>query len=81
VITQVSPRGETMYWIGAAGPARDDADGTDFHATAQGHVAITPLQIDLTDHSRLAYWAQSAAHVSPRPHQAGTGPDPAAQSA
>jgi 5'-nucleotidase len=67
VITQVSPRGETMYWIGAAGPAKDDADGTDFHATAQGHIAITPLQIDLTDHSRLAYWAQSAAQMS-MPH-------------
>lgn len=64
VITQVNPRGETMYWIGAAGPAKDDAEGTDFHATAQGFVSITPLQIDLTDHSRLAYWAQSAAHLS-----------------
>ena len=64
VITQVNPRGETMYWIGAAGPAKDDAEGTDFHATQQGYVSITPLQIDLTDHSRLAYWAQSAAHLS-----------------
>lgn len=59
VITQTSPRGETMYWIGAAGKAKDDADGTDFHATFQGHVALTPLQVDLTDHERLHYWAQS----------------------
>lgn len=59
VITQTSPRGETMYWIGAAGKAKDDADGTDFHATFQGHVALTPLQVDLTDHERLRYWAQS----------------------
>lgn len=66
VITQVNPRGETMYWIGAAGPVKDDAEGTDFHATAQGHVSITPLQIDLTDHARLAYWAQSAAQLSHR---------------
>lgn len=64
VITQVNPRGETMYWIGAAGPVKDDAEGTDFHATAQGYVSITPLQVDLTDHSRLAYWAQSAAQLS-----------------
>ena len=61
VIQQRSPRGEMMYWIGAAGAALDDAEGTDFHATAQGHVAVTPLQIDLTDHASLAYWAQSAA--------------------
>ncbi len=64
VITQVNPRGETMYWIGAAGPAKDDAEGTDFHATRQGYASITPLQIDLTDHGRLAYWAQTAAALS-----------------
>lgn len=66
VIKQVNPRGETMYWIGAAGPAKDEAEGTDFHATAQGYVSVTPLQIDLTDHARLAYWAQSVAHLSAR---------------
>jgi 5'-nucleotidase len=56
VITQTSPRGETMYWIGSVGAAKDDADGTDFHATLQGHVAMTPLQVDLTDHEGLSAW-------------------------
>lgn len=60
VITQVSPRGETMYWIGAAGRAKDDSDGTDFHATANGHVAMTPLKIDLTDHDNLSHWIDAA---------------------
>jgi 5'-nucleotidase len=64
VITQVNPRGDTMYWIGAAGPAKDEAEGTDFHATQQGYATITPLQIDLTDHERLAYWAPTAAQLS-----------------
>ena len=64
VITQESPRGETMYWIGSAGAAKDDAEGTDFHATAQGHVAVTPLKVDLTDHQNLGYWAQTAARLS-----------------
>jgi 5'-nucleotidase len=59
VITQVSPRGETMYWIGSAGPAKDDSDGTDFHATFQGHVSVTPLQVDLTEHEALDAWAQA----------------------
>ena len=59
VITQTSPRGETMYWIGGAGPAKDEGEGTDFHATKQRFVSITPLQVDLTDHERLPYWAQS----------------------
>ena len=43
-----SPRGGTIYWIGAAGAARDAGPGTDFHAVANGDVAVTPLQIDLT---------------------------------
>ena len=58
VITQTSPRGETMYGIGGAGPAKEAGEGTDFHATAQKFVSVTPLQIDLTDHERLPYWAQ-----------------------
>ena len=58
VISQTSPHGETMYWIGGAGAAKDDAEGTDFHATAQGHVSITPLKVDLTDHDGLAHWRQ-----------------------
>ena len=64
VITQMSPRGETMYWIGAAGPAKDEAEGTDFHATSQGHIAMTPLKVDLTDHDNLGYWAQTAAKLT-----------------
>lgn len=63
VITQTSPRGETMYWIGGAGPAKEDGEGTDFHATREGYVSITPLQVDLTDHERLPYWAQTAARL------------------
>ncbi|MEI8325908.1 MAG: 5'/3'-nucleotidase SurE [Betaproteobacteria bacterium] len=64
VITQLDPRGETMYWIGSAGAAKDDAQGTDFFATAQGHVSITPLKVDLTDHENLLSWGQTAARLS-----------------
>ena len=59
VITQISPRGETMYWIGNAGPAMDDAEGTDFHAVREGWVAVTPLKVDLTEHEQLGHWSQS----------------------
>ena len=38
VIRQTSPRGDTMYWIGPAGDAREAGEGTDFHATASGRV-------------------------------------------
>ena len=56
VITQQSPRGETMYWIGGAGAAKDNGEGTDFYATAQGHVSLTPLRVDLTDYEHLSAW-------------------------
>jgi 5'-nucleotidase len=64
VITQESPRGEMMYWIAGAGAAKDESEGTDFHATAQGHVALTPLQIDLTDHDNLKQWAKTVADLT-----------------
>lgn len=57
-IVMSDPRGEPVYWIGGAGKARDAADGTDFDATARGHIAVTPISVDLTDHHALAYWAQ-----------------------
>ncbi len=63
VIQQTSPRGDTMYWIGPAGDAREAGAGTDFHAAASGQVSITPLQIDLTDHARLPAWRQWVAQV------------------
>ena len=57
LIRQTSPRGETMYWIGPAGDAREAGPGTDFYATANAQVSITPLQIDLTDHTALPQWS------------------------
>lgn len=53
-VKSVSPRGETLYWIGPAGPAADAGEGTDFHAVEHGWVSITPLQIDLTHAAQLA---------------------------
>jgi 5'-nucleotidase len=48
VVRGKTPRGDTVYWIGAAGEAADAGEGTDFHAVANGCVSVTPLQIDLT---------------------------------
>lgn len=53
VIRSTTPRGETVYWIGAAGDAEDAGEGTDFHAVANQMVSVTPLQIDLTHYARL----------------------------
>ena len=44
-----NPRGETVYWVGAAGAAADSGEGTDFRAISERRVSVTPLQIDLTN--------------------------------
>ncbi|MBL8447072.1 MAG: 5'/3'-nucleotidase SurE [Zoogloeaceae bacterium] len=48
VVKSLTPRQETVYWVGAAGEAQDAGEGTDFHAVADGYVSVTPLQMDLT---------------------------------
>lgn len=53
VVKALTPRGETVYWVGAAGAARDDGEGTDFAAVRANQVSITPLQMDLTHYSQL----------------------------
>ena len=53
VVRTVTPRNETVYWVGAAGEAQDAGEGTDFHAVAQHQVSITPLQMDLTHNAQL----------------------------
>ena len=53
VVKSVNPRGETVYWVGAAGAAQDAGAGTDFGAVARGMVSVTPLQIDLTHYGQM----------------------------
>ncbi|MDD4912092.1 MAG: 5'/3'-nucleotidase SurE [Sideroxydans sp.] len=53
VIKSTNPHGQPVYWVGAAGKAQDAGEGTDFFATSQGYVSVTPLQIDLTQYSQL----------------------------
>lgn len=53
VVKMLSPRQETVYWVGAAGAAQDAGPGTDFGAVEQGRVSVTPLQIDLTHNAQL----------------------------
>lgn len=54
VIRGMTPRGETVFWIGPAGAAADSGEGTDFNAVAEGFVSITPLQVDLTHNGLIS---------------------------
>lgn len=60
VLKSTNPRGETVYWVGAAGAAQDAGPGTDFYAISEQCVSITPLQIDLTQYNLIeqlkAWW-------------------------
>ena len=53
VVRTTNPRGEPIYWIGAGRRRTEGGPGTDFHATAEGYVSVTPLQIDLTHTDQL----------------------------
>lgn len=53
VVSSMTPRGETVYWVGAAGNAQDAGPGTDFHAVSANRVSVTPLQMDLTHQQQI----------------------------
>ncbi len=62
-------RGNPVYWVGPAGPEQNAGPGTDFYATNQGFISITPLHVDLTRHSaleNLGNWlAKDIQHFAP----------------
>ncbi|MGD8813328.1 MAG: 5'/3'-nucleotidase SurE [Anaerolineales bacterium] len=53
LIKRNDPSGSPYYWIGGEPPTGILEVGTDFWALDQGFVSVTPLSLDLTDHSRL----------------------------
>jgi len=46
------PRGQSYYWIGGSVPSGIPDRGTDFGATEENFVSITPLDLDLTEYRR-----------------------------
>lgn len=53
IVDSVDPRGRSYYWIGTADLDFHDIDGTDFAAIKRGHISITPLHLDMTNHKAL----------------------------
>ncbi len=58
VVAGKNPRGETVYWVGPAGAAREAGPGTDFNAVERGLVSVTPLQVDLTHADQMPSLAE-----------------------
>jgi len=55
IVDSVDPRGRSYYWIGTADLDFHDIDGSDFAALRRGHISITPLHLDMTNHQALSH--------------------------
>ncbi|MCL5261518.1 MAG: 5'/3'-nucleotidase SurE [Gammaproteobacteria bacterium] len=58
-VKMLDPRGQTVFWMGAAGAEADAGLGTDFFAIRSGMVSITPLQVDMTNYmafGKISAW-------------------------
>jgi 5'-nucleotidase len=53
VETRQDPTGRDYYWLGGTLADERAPEGSDVHAVAQNRIAITPLQLDLTDRTHL----------------------------
>ena len=54
IVDKVDPRGRSYYWIGTADLDFHDIEGSDFAALKRGHISITPLHLDMTNHQSIA---------------------------
>ena len=54
IVPSENPRGKPVYWIGLPGEAADNEVGTDFAASEEGYVTVTPLSLDLTAYNQMA---------------------------
>ncbi len=48
---RLDPHGRPYYWIGDTDPVWSEDPDTDYAAVRSGHVALTPLHLDLTDYA------------------------------
>jgi 5'-nucleotidase len=54
IVDKTDPRGRKYFWLGGEESHLNDEPGTDFYAINHGHISITPLHIDLTNHKSLS---------------------------
>ncbi|HEX8484705.1 5'/3'-nucleotidase SurE [Sphingomonas sp.] len=53
------PRGNAYYWLAMGSIDHVPVAGTDLHAAADDHIAITPLHLDLTHDASMAMLTQA----------------------
>jgi len=50
IVEKTDPRGRKYYWIGGEELDFIEEEGTDFHATKEGYISVTPIHLDLTNY-------------------------------
>ncbi len=58
LVQGTDPRGRNYYWFGLEEMEHTTDHGTDLEAVADGYIAVTPLQLDLTNHAALGALAE-----------------------
>ena len=53
LVQGTDPRGRPYYWFGLQDAEHTLDHGTDLEAVEDGYIAITPLQLDLTNHAAI----------------------------
>lgn len=61
IVRGVDPRGYPYYWFGLRNIEQSPGHDTDLEAIADGYIAVTPLQLDLTHYPSLARLAECLA--------------------
>jgi 5'-nucleotidase len=61
LVEAVDPRGRPYFWFGLDDIEHTLDHGTDLEAVAEGYVAVTPLQLDLTHHAAIGALAEAYA--------------------
>ena len=59
VVKRTDPWGREYYWLGGEVPAGAPDEGSDIKAVLDGFVSVTPLGLDLTNHSYLTEGVKS----------------------
>ncbi len=58
LVESKDPRGRPYFWFGLEDVEHTLDHGTDLEAVSEGYISVTPLQVDLTDHSAIGALAE-----------------------
>lgn len=64
---RTDPRGRTYYWIHGGLEFDEHQEQTDLRALRDGYIAVTPLNVDMTNHATLSKLRQWQWDLDPRP--------------